>query len=186
MPPSSEPDRRGPSVPTGPALLPPVEADDWLGCTDAPLPVAAAGEWAVRQDCGAVVVFTGTARDHAEGREGVTLLAYEAYQEQVVPSFGRVVAELRDRWPSVGRTVVLHRTGEVALGEAAVVVAVSAPHRDDAFAAARFAIDSVKATAPIWKKERWSGGDDWGTGATTLAGPPVRSEGPPGATMEGS
>lgn len=167
-------------------MSPPVEGDDWLGCTDGPLPVAAAGEWVVQQDCGAVVVFTGTARDHAEGRDGVTRLAYEAYEGQVVPSFGRVVAELRGRWPAVGRTVVLHRTGEVALGEAAVVVAVSAPHRDEAFAAARFAIDTVKATAPIWKKERWADGDDWGTGATPLPGSPVRTEGAPGASMGGS
>ena len=148
--------------------------------------MALAGEWAVRPDCGAVVVFTGTARDHAEGRDGVTLLAYEAYEAQVVPAFGRVVAELRASWPTVGRTVVLHRTGELALGEAAVVVAVSAPHRDEAFEAARFAIDTVKAVAPIWKKERWAGGDDWGTGATTLAGSPVRSAGAPGASMDGS
>jgi molybdopterin synthase catalytic subunit len=148
--------------------------------------VALAGEWVVQPNCGAVVVFTGTARDHAEGRDGVTLLAYEAYESQVVPSFERVVAELRATWPTVSRTVVLHRTGDIALGEAAVVVAVSAPHRDEAFEAARFAIDTVKATAPIWKKERWAGGDDWGTGATDLLGSPVRSEGAPGASMDGS
>jgi molybdopterin synthase catalytic subunit len=148
--------------------------------------VALAGEWVVRPDCGAVVVFTGTARDHAEGRDGVTLLAYEAYESQVVPALERVVADLRATWPTVGRTVVLHRTGEVALGEAAVVVSVSAPHRDEAFEAARFAIDTVKAVAPIWKKERWAGGDDWGTGATDLAGSPVRPLGAPGASMDGS
>jgi len=177
-----------PSSPAaGPAAPePPLEGDDWLGCTSAPLPVALAGEWVVRPDCGAVVVFTGTARDHAEGRDGVTLLAYEAYESQVVPALERVVADLRATWPTVGRTVVLHRTGEVALGEAAVVVSVSAPHRDEAFEAARFAIDTVKAVAPIWKKERWAGGDDWGTGATDLAGSPVRPLGAPGASMDGS
>ena len=177
-----------PSSPAaGPAAPePPEVGDDWLGCTSAPLPVAQTGEWVVRPDCGAVVVFTGTARDHADGRDGVTLLAYEAYENQVVPALERVVSDLRATWPTVGRTVVLHRTGEVALGEAAVVVAVSAPHRDEAFEAARFAIDSVKATAPIWKKERWAGGDDWGTGATPLTGSPVRPPGAPGASMEES
>ena len=181
MPPSSEPGPHAPDV-----LSPPHRADDWLGCTSSPLPVAQAGEWVVRPDCGAVVVFTGTARDHADGRDGVTLLAYEAYEAQVVPAFERVVAELRRTWPGVGRTVVLHRTGALGLGEAAVVVAVSAPHRDEAFEAARFAIDTVKAAAPIWKKERWAGGDDWGTGATALAGSPVRPSGAPGASMDGS
>lgn len=175
------PPAAGPAAPE-----PPTAGDDWLGCTSALLPVAQAGEWVVRPGCGAVVVFTGTARDHAEGRDGVTLLAYEAYETQVVPSFQRVVEELRSTWPTVGRTVVLHRTGEVALGEAAVVVAVSAPHRDEAFEAARFAIDTVKASSPIWKKERWSGGDDWGTGSTPLAGSPVRPLGAPGASMDGS
>jgi molybdopterin synthase catalytic subunit len=60
---------------------------------------------------------------------------------------------------------VLHRTGEVPIGEAAVIVVVSAPHRAEAFAAAQFGIDELKATAPIWKRESWVGGDDWGTGA---------------------
>jgi molybdopterin synthase catalytic subunit len=182
VPQLSEPDRAR----SGPVLAPPESGDDWLGCSGEPLPVARAGEWVVRPDCGAVVVFTGTARDHADGRDGVTRLAYEAYESQVVPVFERVVADLRAAWPTVGRTVVLHRTGDVALGEAAVVVAVSAPHRTEAFEAARFAIDTVKAVAPIWKKERWAGGDDWGTGATALAGPPVRPDGPPGASMDGS
>jgi len=104
-------------------------------------------------------------RDHAEGRGGVTELEYEAYEEQVEPRLAAIAAEARVRWPDLGRIVMLHRTGRLAVTDDAVVVVVGAPHRDEAFAAARFCIDALKATAPIWKKEHWAGGSDWGTGA---------------------
>lgn len=150
-------------------MQPPFDADDWVGLSDAPLPVAAATEWVVLPRCGAVAVFVGTARDHARDRTGVEALAYEAYEEQAVPRLASVAGELRARWPEAGRVALLHRTGTLALGDAAVVVAVSSPHRAEAFDAARWAIDTVKATVPIWKKERWDGGDDWGTGAVPVA-----------------
>ena len=69
---------------------------------------------------------------------------------------------MRRRFGDLGRIAVLHRVGPVAVGEPAVVVAVSSPHRDAAFEAARFAIDTLKATVPIWKRERWEGGESWG------------------------
>jgi molybdopterin synthase catalytic subunit len=116
----------------------------------------------VRPDCGAVALFVGTARDHADDREGVCALDYEAYEEQAVPRLALVADEVRARWPMVGRVALLHRTGRLGVGDAAVVVAVSTPHRPEAFAAARFAIDAVKATVPIWKKETWVGGEAWG------------------------
>lgn len=147
---------------------PPSDADDWLGIDDGPLPQAVAAEWAALPRCGAVVTFAGTARDHSPGREGVTLLEYEAYEEQVVRRLTGIAAEARTRWPDLGRLCLLHRVGAVPLGEAAVVVVASAPHRGDAFDAARFAIDNLKATAPIWKKERWAGGEAWGLDATAL------------------
>lgn len=143
----------------------PADGDEWLALTDQELPVAAAYAWAVRPDCGAVVLFSGTIRDHAEGRPGVEHLTYEAYDEQVVPRFAAIVAELRGRWPSVGRVAILHRTGLLTVGESSVIAVVSAPHRPDAFEAARFAIDALKESAPIWKHEVWSDGADWGTGA---------------------
>src|SRR4029077_7144863 len=87
---------------------------------------------------------------------------YEAYEEQVEPVLGRVADDVRRRHPGVGRLAILHRVGPLAVTDAAVVVAVSAPHRDEAFAAARLAIDEVKAQAPIWKREHWEGGVDWG------------------------
>lgn len=138
------------------------EGDTWLGLSSAPLPVADALSWAVRPDCGGLVLFSGTARDHAEGRPGVEQLEYEAYESQVVPRLAEVAGEARARWPSVGRIALLHRTGVLAVGESAVVVVVSAPHRAEAFEAARFCIDTLKRSVPIWKRETWAGGESWG------------------------
>ena len=146
----------------------PPTTDDWTGLLAGPLPVDAATSWAVRPDCGAVVVFLGTVRDHAEGRSGVTALTYEAYAEQVVPRLDAVVAEARSRW-DLGRVAVLHRVGELALTDVSVVVAVSSAHRAEAFEGARYCIEAVKATVPIWKKESWDGGEGWGTGARPVA-----------------
>jgi molybdopterin synthase catalytic subunit len=149
-------------------MQPPRNGDDWLGVTAEELSVGPAADFVTRAHCGALVVFAGTARDHAPGRPGVHTLEYEAYEEQVVPRLASVAAEARARWAGIGAIALVHRTGVVPIGEAAVVVAVSAPHRDEAFAAARFCIDAVKATAPIWKRESWDGGTDWGTDAAPM------------------
>ena len=154
-----------------PAVVSPKQGDNWLGLTPEELPIAAAYDWAVLPGCGAVVLFSGTVRDHAEGRDGVTHLDYEAYDEQVLPRFEAIAAELRLRWPTVGRVILLHRTGRLALGESSVVVAVSAPHRGEAFEAARFGIDALKASAPIWKRDSWETGDGWALGAHELVEP---------------
>jgi molybdopterin synthase catalytic subunit len=135
------------------------------------LPVEAALAWATTPGCGAQVVFTGTVRDTAGGRTGVEWLEYEAYEEQAVPRLQAVADEARARWPEVGRVALLHRTGRLQLADVAVVVVVGAPHRGEAFAAARFAIDAVKASVPIWKKESWEGGEAWGTGAEAVVDP---------------
>jgi molybdopterin synthase catalytic subunit len=144
-------------------VRPPVDRDDWLALASEPLPVGAAHDWAVRPACGAVVLFTGTVRDHADGRPGVSELEYEAYESQVVPKLADIAGALRARWPMLGRVALLHRVGPLALGDVSVVVAVSAPHRPEAFDAARYGIDTLKATVPIWKRETWAGGVDWGT-----------------------
>lgn len=143
-------------------LAAPATGDDWVALLDEPLPLSDASAWVVRPHCGAVVTFTGTARDHAAGRPDVRQLEYEAYEEPAEARMRAVGAEARRRWPSVGRLVLLHRTGRLAVGEAAVVVAVSSPHRAEAFEAARFAIDELKRTVPIWKRESWDGGESWG------------------------
>ena len=140
----------------------PLDSDDWLGLTADVLPVGAAADWAVLPRCGAVVLFSGTARDHAPGRDGVDRLEYEAYEEHVVPRLAEIAGEMRRRWPDLGRVALLHRTGLVEVGESSVVVVASAPHRPAAFEAARFGIDTLKATVPIWKRERWGEGESWG------------------------
>jgi len=106
----------------------------------------------------------------------VTHLEYEAYDEMVVPKLDEIVAETRARWPDVGRIALVHRVGRLELGESSVVAAVSSPHRPEAFAAARFAIDALKVSVPVWKREVWDGGSDWGTNAADLvAAAEVRS-----------
>lgn len=150
-------------------MQPPSSGDDWIDLTGRPLPAELALSWADLPRCGAVVLFSGTVRDHAEGRPGVSELEYEAYAEQVRPRLAKVAAELHRRWPDTGRVVLLHRTGVLAVGECSVLVVVSAPHRAQAFEAARWAIDTVKTTVPIWKRETWAGGSDWGTDAHPVA-----------------
>lgn len=153
------------------AVSAPVSGDEWLALTAEPLPVGAIYDWAVAPDCGAVVVFSGTVRDHAEGRTGVSTLFYEAYEDAVIPAFKKIVNELRSRYPDARKVAILHRTGLLKLEESSVVVAVSSAHRPLAFDAARFAIDALKESAPIWKKEEWEGGSDWGTGAHDIVDP---------------
>ena len=147
------------------------QGNEWFALTAEELPVAKIYEWAVRPDCGAVVLFSGTVRDYADGRSDVTSLEYEAYEDAVIPSFKKIADETRARFPEARRIAILHRTGLLALGESSVVVAVSSGHRPVAFDAARFAIDALKESAPIWKKENWSGGSDWGTGAHDIVQP---------------
>jgi molybdopterin synthase catalytic subunit len=150
------------------AAAPPRSGDDWVALSPDRLPVAEVSGWVVLPECGATVTFTGTARDHAEGRPGVHRLEYEAYEGPAVARLQQIAATIHTRWPTVGRLALLHRTGVVELRDAAVVVAVSAPHRAEAFDAARFAIDEVKRTVPIWKRESWDGGESWGLEAQHL------------------
>ncbi|CAN5151226.1 hypothetical protein BH18ACT4_BH18ACT4_07210 [soil metagenome] len=169
-------------------MLLPDSGDDWVGLTDDPLPVGAAADWAVRPDCGAVVVFSGTVRDHSAGRPGVDHLVYEAYDEHATTRLQAISDQARRRWPGLGRVAVIHRTGQLSVGESSVVVAVSAPHRDDAFAAARFCIDAVKATVPIWKRETWAEGESWGLDGSELveAGRLATGQSEAGPTQPGS
>lgn len=151
------------------SLAPPAgEADDWCAITRLPLSLGPFADWTVLANCGAVVAFSGTVRDHAEGRSGVSLLEYEAYEEQVTPKLHAIATEARRRWPTLGRMVLVHRIGSMSVGESSVVVAVSSPHRPEAFEAARFGIDTLKSTVPIWKKEHWGSEADWGLNATPV------------------
>ena len=148
---------------------PPLTGDDWVELTASPLPTEDALAWVTVPACGASVLFSGTVRDHADGRPGVSELDYEAYPEQVVPRLARIAAEARRRWPALGRVALIHRTGVLAVGDCSVLVVVSAPHRGDAFDAARWAIDAIKSTVPIWKRETWEGGSAWGSQSRAVA-----------------
>ena len=161
-------DEKTVSSPASRPLVPPRTGHDWCALTEDPLPVGPIYEWCVQPQCGAIVVFSGVVRDHAEHRTGVTLIEYEAYESQVVPRLETIAAELRRQWPDAGRVAILHRVGPLSLGESSVIVGVSTPHRASAFAAAEFGIDSLKATVPIWKREYWDGGSDWGLAATDI------------------
>jgi molybdopterin synthase catalytic subunit len=143
----------------------PPDGDDWIGLSSHALAVGPVHDWVVVPRCGGVVVFSGTVRDHAEGREGVDHLTYEAYAEPAEQRMVELCAEIRRRWPDTGRVAILHRVGRLELAEIAVIVAVSAPHRGEAFEACRYGIDTLKATVPIWKHEAWSDGSGWGSGA---------------------
>lgn len=108
---------------------------------------------------GAVITFEGVTRDHHDGK-GVLGLYYEAYAPLALAELTRIAQEVAERWPGA-RAALVHRTGPVPIGEASVVIAVGAPHRDAAYAASRYAIDELKARAPIWKREQYADGTAW-------------------------
>jgi molybdopterin synthase catalytic subunit len=121
---------------------------------------AALTESVRRPDCGGVVLFLGTVRDRTDGRVTVAL-DYEAYPAMAEKKMAEIEQEARRRWP-VGEIALVHRLGRLDVGEVSVAVAVSCPHRAEAFEACRFAIDRVKEIVPIWKKEnRADGGTEW-------------------------
>ena len=147
-------------------------SNDWVALTDRTLDVGVAYEWALHPSCGAVVVFSGTVRDHADGRDDVTHLTYEAYEDKAIARMAEIIVEARRQWPAIVRVAMLHRVGRLSLLESSVLVVVSSPHRPEAFEAGRFCIDALKVAVPIWKQEEWSEGTDWGTGAHDIGSVP--------------
>ena len=146
------------------AMIPPVAGGtDVLGkcwITTEPVSEADVRPLVETPESGAVVVFLGIVRNHAEGR-GVDSLEYEAYPPMAEQKMSEISEEARERWPLHGVAVV-HRVGHLEIGEASIAIAVSSAHRAEAFAACEFVMDRVKEDAPIWKKEHWSeGGARW-------------------------
>ena len=136
------------------SLRPPV-----IEIADGPIAVDRALSAVADPGAGAVVLFLGVVRDNARGQR-VTRLEYEAYEALARREMEKIAATIGSRWPTT-RVAIIHRTGRVAVGEASVAVTVSAPHRAEAFEAARYAIDTLKLTVPIWKKEIWESGEAW-------------------------
>jgi molybdopterin synthase catalytic subunit len=111
-------------------------------------------------DAGAVVLFLGTTREFTRGRQTESL-DYDCYPEMAEKKLHELEHEARHRWPIVECHIV-HRLGHLGLGEASIAIAVSAPHRGDAFAAGKWLIDAIKEVVPIWKKENWADGtSEW-------------------------
>ena len=108
---------------------------------------------------GAIVTFQGVVRDNSLGRK-VRYLEYEAYPPMAIAEMERIEEEARRRW-TVEKIAITHRLGRLEIGEASVVIAVSSPHRREAIEACHFAIDRLKQTMPVWKKEYWEGGEIW-------------------------
>lgn len=112
-----------------------------------------------RDDSGAVALFLGVVRDHSHGRR-VLYLEYDAYPEMAERKLREVAEEALAGWP-ITDVAIAHRTGRLEIGETSLLVAVSSPHRHDAFAACHHIVDRIKEVVPIWKKEVWEGGEAW-------------------------
>jgi molybdopterin synthase catalytic subunit len=125
-----------------------------------PIDYHALTEQVRRRDCGAVVTFLGTVRD-LTGERVTIALDYEVYPGMAEKKMAEIEADTRARWP-VGEMAMVHRLGRLEVGEVSVAVAVSCPHRAQAFEACRHAIDRLKELVPIWKKENWADGStEW-------------------------
>jgi|FaiFalDrversion3_1042247.scaffolds.fasta_scaffold00133_4 molybdopterin synthase catalytic subunit len=142
-------------------LIPPVSggAEVFVDLTEMPIPVEDLLRHVQHPNAGAVVLFLGTVRQNARGQQ-VLHLDYEAYAALARKEMLRIAEEIMDRWP-VLRLALVHRLGRLEVGEISVAVAVSAPHRGEAFEAGRYAIDTLKVRVPIWKKEVWTTGARW-------------------------
>lgn len=110
-------------------------------------------------EAGALVVFIGTVRKTSRGRE-IKYLEYEAYKEMALKEFRKIAKVIKESW-NIRRLAIVHRLGKLNLGEASVLIAVSAPHRKEAYQASRYIIEQLKQSIPIWKKEVWEGGEEW-------------------------
>jgi len=111
-----------------------------------------------RADLGGINVFIGVVRDQTKGKK--VLRQYEAYEPMAVAEMAKIADQVRQQWPQA-IIAIHHRVGTLQIGEAAVIIAVATPHRDHAFAACRFAIDTLKENVPIWKKEVFEDGEVW-------------------------
>ncbi len=140
------------------AVIPPVSGGAFRLCAE-PLALEAAVREVASENAGAIATFAGTTRARSRGRD-VVRLEYDAYEGMAETEMERIAAELGERYTLLG-VAIHHRVGVVEVGETSVVIAVSAAHRADALAACRDAIDRLKVTVPLWKKEIYVGGEEW-------------------------
>jgi MoaE-MoaD fusion protein len=140
------------------ALIPPVSGGAFR-VTDQPLSLGAVVAEVADEQAGGIATFTGTVRRQSRGRE-VTYLEYEAYAEMAEDVMAQLAAGLLERH-ELCAVAIHHRVGRVEIGDPSVVIAVSAPHRQPALAACKEAVDTLKETVPLWKKEVYEGGEEW-------------------------
>ncbi len=140
------------------ALIPPVSGGSFL-LSEEPLDLTAAVAEVSNERAGAIATFVGTTRIDSRGRT-VEHLEYEAYPGMAEDVMERIAEDLKSKY-ELCEIAIHHRIGRVGIGETSVVIAVSAPHRQDALAACRDAIDTLKETVPLWKKEVYEGGEEW-------------------------
>jgi molybdopterin synthase catalytic subunit len=134
-----------------------VRSEDSFAITFAPLSIDEVYALADDPSNGAIVVMSGMVRDRTDGKP-VVALEYQAYEPMAMQIFRQIAAEMRQQWTDVKRVAIHHRVGKLGIGEISVLVAVGCPHRSEAFVACRYAIDTLKHNAPIWKKEHWEDG----------------------------
>ena len=127
--------------------------------TDKPIDLHELVDCVTDPEVGAIATFIGTTRNNNQGRK-VIALDYEAYPEMAEKELARLGEEAKKKW-QICRMAIVHRIGPVQITEPSVIIAVSAAHREAAFAACRFAIEEIKKTVPIWKKEVYEGGEIW-------------------------
>ncbi|MGD7044989.1 molybdenum cofactor biosynthesis protein MoaE [Jeotgalibacillus proteolyticus] len=127
--------------------------------TSQPIEVEEVTKKVIRPEAGAVVNFIGTAREFTKGKRTLSL-QYEAYPEMAEKQLEKIGDEIKEKWPDAV-TAITHRTGKLAISDIAVVIAVSTPHRKDAYLANEYAIERIKQIVPIWKKEYWEDGEAW-------------------------
>ncbi|MBO3271212.1 MULTISPECIES: molybdenum cofactor biosynthesis protein MoaE [Hymenobacter] len=131
-----------------------------IDLTDQPIDITAALQLAEDDGAGAVNSFIGTVRNQSTGRR-VVRLEYEAYDSMALHQLRKVAEQAQEKWPMLRKVVVIHRKGTLFIGDVAVIVAVSTPHRAESFAACQYIIDTLKQVVPIWKKEFYEDGTTW-------------------------
>ena len=141
-----------------------MSAAERFAITTEPLEPASLEALVADGESGAMATFVGRVRRQNAGRN-VLWLDYEAYAPLAIASFERIAREAGERWPTA-KLAIVHRVGRLSIGEASIVIAAGSPHRHEAFAACRYAIERVKQIAPIWKHEHFEGGAVWVEGAT--------------------
>ncbi|WP_160724476.1 molybdenum cofactor biosynthesis protein MoaE [Bacillus sp. USDA818B3_A] len=140
-----------------------------------PIDIQAVIDKVVQRNAGAITTFIGTVRELTKGKKTLFLI-YDAYEAMAVKKLEQIGREIEERWEG-SMTAITHRVGRLDITDVAVVIAVSTPHRADAYEANRYAIERIKEIVPIWKKEHWEDGEEWmGNQLETVAYPSGKPE----------